>query len=155
MAAAPGATPADAIEGLGRPGSGGEREARADQVARGIVEALAAEERYEPVPLRLDGTPFRVSVWEALMSVPSGELVTYSDLAEVIGRPSAVRAVASACASNRLGLVVPCHRVVRADGSTGGYRWGADLKQAIIESERPYEPALPQTEALAGVFRAG
>lgn len=85
--------------------------------------------------IRLEGTPFQIEVWEALMAVPCGSVITYTDLASRIGRPRAVRAVASACAANRLGLLVPCHRVVRADGSLGGYRWGKDLKRRIIEAE--------------------
>jgi AraC family transcriptional regulator of adaptative response/methylated-DNA-[protein]-cysteine methyltransferase len=74
-------------------------------------------------------------VWEALRSIPRGETRTYSQIAELIGQPQAVRAVAQACASNPLALLIPCHRVVRADGGLGGYRWGVDLKRALLDAE--------------------
>lgn len=87
------------------------------------------------VPLDVQGTAFQVAVWESLRSIEPGRVVTYSELAERIGRPTAARAVAGACAANPAALVIPCHRVVRADGSTGGYRWGAERKQAVLDAE--------------------
>lgn len=88
------------------------------------------------VPLDLQGTDFQRRVWKALQEIPYGETRTYGDIAAEIGHPSAARAVAQACAGNRLALVVPCHRVVRKDGSTGGYRWGVERKARLIEHER-------------------
>jgi AraC family transcriptional regulator of adaptative response/methylated-DNA-[protein]-cysteine methyltransferase len=74
-------------------------------------------------------------VWEELRQVPLGSTVSYADLARRIGRPSAVRAVARAVASNPLAVVVPCHRVVHQNGETGGYRWGVERKQKLLEIE--------------------
>ncbi len=87
------------------------------------------------LPLDIQGTAFQRQVWTALRSIPPGSTVTYSEVARRIGRPSAVRAVASACASNELAIVIPCHRVVRSDGGMGGYRWGIERKRALLERE--------------------
>lgn len=83
-----------------------------------------------------NGTPFQHEVWSELRRIPAGATRFYSDVARAIGRPRAVRAVATAIASNRLALVVPCHRVVRGNGDLGGYRWGPDLKRQLIAAER-------------------
>ncbi len=93
------------------------------------------------LPLDLRGTAFQHRVWTYLLSIPAGELRSYTEVAEGIGSPRAVRAVASACASNRVGVIVPCHRVIRGDGSLGGYRWGLDRKRALIDAERRMPPA--------------
>jgi AraC family transcriptional regulator of adaptative response/methylated-DNA-[protein]-cysteine methyltransferase len=85
--------------------------------------------------LDVPGTPLQHRVWEALRAIPTGETRTYTELAAAVGAPRAVRAVASACARNRLAVVVPCHRVVRSDGSTGEYRWGAERKRALLRRE--------------------
>jgi len=102
--------------------------------------ALAAHlERAAPrpdLPLDLIGTAFQISVWRFLMSVKSGDVVSYSELAAATGKPRAVRAAASACAANRIALLIPCHRALRADGSLGGYRWGLDRKRALLDAER-------------------
>ncbi|WP_308718946.1 methylated-DNA--[protein]-cysteine S-methyltransferase [Komagataeibacter xylinus] len=90
------------------------------------------------LPLALQGTPFQHQVWQALRAVPCGHTVTYTELAARIGRPTAVRAVAGACAANRLAVVVPCHRVIRHDGSLSGYRWGVARKQALLARERAW-----------------
>ncbi|MCB1844503.1 MAG: methylated-DNA--[protein]-cysteine S-methyltransferase, partial [Halioglobus sp.] len=71
-----------------------------------------------------------------LLSVPEGDVVSYSELASAINRPKAVRAAASACAANRVGVLVPCHRVLRGDGGIGGYRWGIERKRSLLEGER-------------------
>ena len=76
-------------------------------------------------------------VWSELQRIPYGETRTYGQIAAALGRPKAARAVAGACASNPVPLVVPCHRVVRGDGSLGGYRWGTPRKQALLRGERP------------------
>lgn len=88
------------------------------------------------LPLDLAGTAFQIRVWEALRAIPSGETRTYSEVAEEIGMPRAVRAVASACAANEAALAIPCHRVIRRDGSLGGYRWGTEVKEALLLAER-------------------
>jgi AraC family transcriptional regulator of adaptative response/methylated-DNA-[protein]-cysteine methyltransferase len=86
--------------------------------------------------IELIGTAFQQRVWQALMRIPPGQTLSYAQLADSIGRPSAARAVARACAQNRLAVIVPCHRIIRGDGSLGGYRWGLPRKQALLEAER-------------------
>ncbi len=85
-----------------------------------------------PIRLWLKGTNFQIKVWEALLRVPEGELVSYSHLARATGQPRAVRAVASAVAANPVAWLVPCHRVIRSSGVLGQYRWGAERKAALI-----------------------
>lgn len=80
-------------------------------------------------------TPFRGEVWRALRGVPAGSAVTYTELAALAGRPSAVRAAASGCANNLVALIVPCHRIVRSDGGLGGYLFGVDLKERLLRHE--------------------
>lgn len=116
---------------------GGDRDFEA-LVARvvGLVQApgasagLAAE-----LPMDIRGTAFQQRVWQALRDIPPGATVTYSDVAQRLGLPKAVRAVASACAANTLAVAIPCHRVVRRDGSLSGYRWGIARKRALLEIE--------------------
>jgi AraC family transcriptional regulator of adaptative response/methylated-DNA-[protein]-cysteine methyltransferase len=81
------------------------------------------------------GTAFQVQVWDYLRQIPRGELRTYKEVAEAIGRPKAVRAVASACGANRIALAIPCHRVIRGDGGLGGYRWGIERKRQLLAIE--------------------
>jgi AraC family transcriptional regulator, regulatory protein of adaptative response / methylated-DNA-[protein]-cysteine methyltransferase len=88
------------------------------------------------VPMDIRGTEFQRRVWEALRTIPNGSTRSYRDVATTIGHPAAVRAVAQACARNPVALLVPCHRVVRTDGAVGGYRWGAERKQRILDRER-------------------
>ncbi|GHU99932.1 hypothetical protein FACS1894159_04760 [Bacteroidia bacterium] len=85
--------------------------------------------------LSVAGTPFQVKVWQALLEIPRGERISYSELAGRVGMPSAVRAVATAVGRNNISYLVPCHRVVRSDGSMGGFRWGVKVKEAILDSE--------------------
>ncbi len=87
------------------------------------------------LPLDIRGTAFQQKVWSALREIPAGETKSYKDVAEAIGAPEAVRAVARACASNRIAVAVPCHRVVRSDGGLSGYRWGVERKRALLEKE--------------------
>jgi AraC family transcriptional regulator of adaptative response/methylated-DNA-[protein]-cysteine methyltransferase len=88
------------------------------------------------LPLDLRGTAFQVRVWNYLRSIPYGEVVSYAEAAAAIGAPRATRALASACAKNRVAVLVPCHRVIRGDGGLGGYRWGLPRKRALIDAER-------------------
>ncbi len=88
------------------------------------------------VPMALRGTAFQIRVWRFLLSVKEGDVVSYSELAGGVGAPRAMRAAASACAANRLAVLVPCHRALRADGGLGGYRWGLARKQALLAAER-------------------
>ena len=88
------------------------------------------------LPLDVQATAFQLMVWETLRRIPYGETRTYTQVAESIGRPSAVRAVANACAANPAAVVTPCHRVVRTDGGLGGYRWGIERKKALLKTEQ-------------------
>jgi AraC family transcriptional regulator of adaptative response/methylated-DNA-[protein]-cysteine methyltransferase len=87
------------------------------------------------LPLDVQGTAFQQRVWQALRSIPPGSTVSYTELARSIGAPGSVRAVAQACAANRLAVAIPCHRVVRQDGRLSGYRWGVDRKRALLSRE--------------------
>lgn len=89
-----------------------------------------------PLPTDVPGTDFQRRVWAALQTIPRGQTRTYAQLAEMIGQPSAVRAVAHACATNPVGVVVPCHRIVPKSGGQGGYRWGTERKAQLLELER-------------------
>jgi AraC family transcriptional regulator, regulatory protein of adaptative response / methylated-DNA-[protein]-cysteine methyltransferase len=88
------------------------------------------------LPLDVSGTAFQYKVWQILQKIPYGETWSYSQVANEMGDPKAVRAVASACASNKVALVIPCHRVVRSSGELSGYRWGVERKQKLLEQER-------------------
>jgi AraC family transcriptional regulator, regulatory protein of adaptative response / methylated-DNA-[protein]-cysteine methyltransferase len=88
------------------------------------------------LPLDVQGTVFQQRVWNALKEIPAGSTASYADVANKIGQPRAVRAVAQACASNTLAVAIPCHRVVRADGTLSGYRWGAERKAALLKREK-------------------
>lgn len=87
------------------------------------------------LPLDVQGTAFQERVWQALREVPAGQRVSYTDIAERIGAPKAMRAVALACAANRIAVAIPCHRVVRRDGDLSGYRWGVERKRQLLERE--------------------
>jgi AraC family transcriptional regulator of adaptative response/methylated-DNA-[protein]-cysteine methyltransferase len=87
------------------------------------------------LPLDVRGTAFQQRVWQALREIPRGSTASYADIAARIGQPKAVRAVARACASNEIAVAIPCHRVVRTDGSLSGYRWGVERKRALLERE--------------------
>jgi AraC family transcriptional regulator of adaptative response/methylated-DNA-[protein]-cysteine methyltransferase len=93
------------------------------------------------IPLDVRGTAFQHRVWEALQRIPPGVTRSYSEIAREIGQPAAARAVAGACADNRVAVVIPCHRVVREDGGLGGYRWGVERKREILRRERGGPPA--------------
>ena len=88
------------------------------------------------LPLDLQATAFQRRVWQELQKIPRGTTRTYAQVAKSLGKPSAVRAVARACATNPVSIVVPCHRVVRADGNLAGYRWGISRKQSLLDRER-------------------
>jgi len=85
--------------------------------------------------LDIRGTAFQQRVWKALQRIPVGTTASYADIAKVIGMPKAVRAVARACGANTLAVAIPCHRVIRNDGTLSGYRWGVDRKRALLERE--------------------
>ncbi|MGC2485564.1 MAG: bifunctional DNA-binding transcriptional regulator/O6-methylguanine-DNA methyltransferase Ada [Acidimicrobiales bacterium] len=105
-------------------------------VAIALARAVRGEDQSHDLPLDVVGTAFQVRVWEALRRIPSGETRTYSQVAAEIGEPRAVRAVGSACGANQVALIIPCHRVIRQDGTLGGYRWGPDVKESLLRAER-------------------
>ena len=100
---------------------------------RAIADALSG--KAAKVPVELIGTAFQHRVWQALMTIPRGSTLSYSELAERLALPKAARAVARACAGNRVAVLVPCHRIIRGDGSLGGYRWGLPLKEDLLRRE--------------------
>ena len=104
--------------------------------ARSISEQLNGKARAIDVPVDVAGTPFQQRVWTELRRIPFGELRSYQELAVLIGQPTAARAVASACARNKVAVVIPCHRVIRGTGELGGYRWGVARKQKLLDAER-------------------
>lgn len=117
-----------------------------------IVRALEGRTGTADVPTDVAGTPFQQRVWDALRAIPAGETRSYTEVAAAIGAPRAVRAVAGACASNHLAFVIPCHRVVREDGSLGGYRWGLERKRQLLAREhgvvvRRLAPRAPRRSA--------
>lgn len=109
----------------------------------GLRDDLAAIARFIETPssgldLPLDmrhGTPFQQQVWDVLRTIPCGAAITYTALARRLGQPNGARAVATACAANAIALGIPCHRVVRADGTLSGYRWGVERKRALLDRE--------------------
>ncbi|MEH1998063.1 MAG: bifunctional DNA-binding transcriptional regulator/O6-methylguanine-DNA methyltransferase Ada [Nostoc sp.] len=103
-----------------------------------ILNFIAGDETHLDLPLDIRGTAFQKQVWEALQKIPYGQTRTYADIARNIAKPQAVRAVGNACGANPIALIVPCHRVLRTDGSLGGYHWGIERKQKLLvqESER-------------------
>ena len=105
-------------------------------IACDVVRAIDAPDEGVEVPLAPAGTPFQQNVWAALREIPRGETRSYTDIARLIGRDSAVRAVAQACGANPIAILVPCHRVVRGDGGLSGYRWGVERKRMLLQRER-------------------
>jgi AraC family transcriptional regulator of adaptative response/methylated-DNA-[protein]-cysteine methyltransferase len=87
------------------------------------------------VPLDVRGTAFQQRVWQALREIPLGKTASYADIAKKIGKPKAMRAVAQACSANHIAIAIPCHRVIRNDGSLSGYCWGVDRKAALLKKE--------------------
>jgi AraC family transcriptional regulator, regulatory protein of adaptative response / methylated-DNA-[protein]-cysteine methyltransferase len=100
-----------------------------------ILKSLKGERPHLKLPIDIQGTAFQWRVWQELQKIPYGKSRSYSEIAKKVGRPTAVRAVARACARNPVAIVVPCHRVVRQDGALGGYRWGTERKKALLDRE--------------------
>lgn len=113
-----------------------ERSATPLAQAAPVLAHLSGENPRLELPLDLRATAFQLRVWEELRRIPYGQIRTYSQVAAALGKPAAVRAVANACASNPTALVTPCHRVIRSDGGLGGYRWGLERKQKLLETEK-------------------
>lgn len=116
-----------------------------------LLAKMAGKELNAALPLDIRSTAFQRRVWTHLQSIPFGATRSYSEVAKAIGQPSASRAVARACATNPVAVAIPCHRVVREDGSLSGYRWGVERKKALLEMER----AVPARYAAAGSSSSG
>jgi len=101
-----------------------------------IIDAVDSDRVRLDIPFDIQASAFQWKVWRELQKIPFGETRSYGEIANAIGSPKAVRAVASACANNRAAVIIPCHRVVRQNGELGGYRWGLERKQRLIEKER-------------------
>ena len=101
-----------------------------------VTRVLAGRLPAERIPLDPAGTPFQKRVWRKMLEVPWGQTLSYSDLARKVGKPRAVRAVASACARNPIACIVPCHRILRKGGGLGGYYWGLEKKRELLEREK-------------------
>lgn len=105
----------------------------ASRIAQSIIEACPS--RPQMFDLMVQGSPFQLDVWKALLSIPHGTTVSYRQVATMAGHPTAIRAVGTAIGRNPIALIIPCHRVIRNDGSIGNYRWGPALKQTLLEWE--------------------
>jgi AraC family transcriptional regulator of adaptative response/methylated-DNA-[protein]-cysteine methyltransferase len=114
------------------------REEWLDAVIGRVANELGWSDRESPAmpPLDIAATAFQWRVWDALTRIPRGETLSYGELAAMLGVPKAARAIGRACGSNKLALLVPCHRIIREDGSLGGWRWGLDIKQQLLATER-------------------
>lgn len=110
-------------------------DAQLQRWAERIVRFVTDPGEQPDLPLDIRGTAFQARVWRALQKVPPGKTATYSEIAAALGQPKAVRAVAAACAANKLALLVPCHRIVRRDGDLAGYRWGVERKRRLLAAE--------------------
>ena len=116
-------------------------DARFEKLVARVVGLVETPRLGLDLPLDVRGTAFQQRVWQALRKIPAGRTATYAELAKRIGAPKAVRAVAGACAANPLAVAIPCHRVVRSDGTLSGYRWGVERKRVLIEREAAGERA--------------
>jgi AraC family transcriptional regulator of adaptative response/methylated-DNA-[protein]-cysteine methyltransferase len=101
-----------------------------------ILNLITGKNPDPDLPLDIRGTAFQQQVWQAIRKIPYGETRTYNEIAQDLGKPTANRAIGNACGANPVALIIPCHRVVRNDGSLGGYRWGIERKQKLIEQEK-------------------
>ena len=112
---------------------GGDR--KFERMVAQVIGLIEAPKRALGLPLDVQGTAFQQTVWQALRKIPAGSTASYTEIAERIGAPKAFRAVAGACAANRIAVAIPCHRVVRNDGNLSGYRWGIQRKRALLQRE--------------------
>ena len=116
-----------------------EQYANLQAASRAVAEHLKGADPVLQLPLAVQATAFQAQVWKALQAIPYGETRSYSEVAQTLGRPTAARAVARACASNPVALAVPCHRVIGSNGALSGYRWGIERKAALLHSERSHQ----------------
>lgn len=109
---------------------------RNNSSARKLLKQIFQKDLQISIPIHLKGSAFQLSIWRALLEIPLGEFRSYNDLANQIAKPGSARAVGNAIGSNRVAYLIPCHRVIRANGSLGGYRWGTERKEALISWEQ-------------------
>ena len=121
----------------------GAAEGNLDAWVQAVVGVVEGETSRSSVPLDVQGSTFQWKVWRELQKIPLGQTRSYTDIAAAIAAPRAVRAVASACANNRVALLIPCHRVIRQSGELGGYRWGVERKRRLLEKERAAGERVP------------
>jgi len=114
------------------------------QWVNALLDYLSGEQPHLNLPIDVQATAFQWRVWEALQAIPYGSTRSYSEIAQAIGKPGATRAVAQACATNPVALIVPCHRVVHQNGDSGGYRWGKERKQRLLAQEQKTTPVESQ-----------
>ena len=126
---------------------------RFEQVVARVVGFVEAPKAGLDLPLDVRGTAFQRRVWKALREIPAGSTASYSEIARRIGSPRAMRAVAGACASNKIAIAIPCHRVVRTNGDLSGYRWGVKRKRAMLTLERPLNEQMPVSSILESTYR--
>jgi AraC family transcriptional regulator of adaptative response/methylated-DNA-[protein]-cysteine methyltransferase len=126
-----------------------------DRLVDAVVAHVEGRANGNELPLDVRATAFQWQVWRALQRIPEGATRTYQAVAEELGRPTAARAVARACASNRIAVLIPCHRVVRGDGALGGYRWGIARKAALLAREGARKVALPHERATGASVERG
>ena len=107
-----------------------------EQLLQQVVDQVETPGRPHNIPLDVQGTAFQEAVWQELRKIPEGETRSYADIAAAIGKPKAVRAVGSANGANNVAVLIPCHRVVRSDGSMGGYAYGTEIKERLLDKER-------------------
>ncbi len=112
--------------------------------ARAIANYVAGRSAMPAPPMDIRGTPFQFSVWEQLRAIPAGQTRSYTEIARLIGRPRAVRAVGTANGANPVSIVIPCHRAIRASGHLGGYRWGLERKRLLLEMEAAGASPVPE-----------
>jgi len=112
-----------------------ENDSELQHAVRAILRGLEGERTILTLPLDLRASAFQIRVWSELRKIPYGETRSYAQIANAIGNPKAVRAVARACATNPVAIVTPCHRVIGSDGKLSGYRWGIERKKQILENE--------------------
>jgi AraC family transcriptional regulator of adaptative response/methylated-DNA-[protein]-cysteine methyltransferase len=110
-------------------------DSRIGRWADALAEYIAGRSKIPAPPMDIRGTPFQFAVWDQLRAIPPGETRSYSEIAQRIGRPRAIRAVGTANGANPVSIIIPCHRAIRASGHLGGYRWGLERKQKLLEME--------------------
>ena len=108
---------------------------RNDKAAEQWIRKIFFKKSTDEIPAFVCGTAFQLKVWRALRRIPRGRVATYSSIAAAIGNPGATRAVGTACGANPVAVLIPCHRVIRAKGAVGGYRWGSERKRSMLAAE--------------------